>query len=152
MGGVYSSYALVVSCDDAIINVKSLGSIQITKGYYIYVGSSNIRKPYLRVLRHLMRSVKKIKWHVDTLTTVCNPVAGLVCGGVSEDLLYRAFSSWGHATPLAKGFGCSDYRDHYTHLFSIRGVAGEGVYEVLRLIARKMLDLCSCVEFVLSDV
>lgn len=139
---------LVISCEDTVINVGSIGEIFLTKGYYTYLGSSNIQKPYLRVLRHLMRGAKKIRWHIDSLTMVCKPIAGLVCIGAGEDLLYRTFSSWEHVTPSVKGFGCSDCRSHLTHLFNVRGFAGENVYEVVKLVMQKTLSLCSGIELV----
>lgn len=142
---------LVISCGDVMVNAGSIGRVSLNKGYYIYIGSSNIRKPYLRVLRHLMRGAKKIKWHIDILTVVCEPIAGLLRRGVSEDLLYRTFSSWERVTPFAKGFGCSDYRSHFTHLFNIHGFTEENVYEVVKLVMQKMLSLCGGIELVLRD-
>ena len=62
------SYILIlISKKDLSIKIGSLEEINFKKGYYIYVGSGkrNIKN---RVIRHLKR-YKKIKWHIDYLTT-----------------------------------------------------------------------------------
>ena len=52
---------------DLRIHVGSLGAVEFKKGYYIYVGSGqkNLEK---RIQRH-KRRIKKVKWHIDYLTT-----------------------------------------------------------------------------------
>lgn len=62
------SYILILILKKNLsIKVGSLGEIKFKKGYYIYIGSGkrNVKK---RVLRHIKRN-KKIKWHIDYLTT-----------------------------------------------------------------------------------
>ncbi|MDI6861361.1 MAG: GIY-YIG nuclease family protein [Caldisericia bacterium] len=52
---------------DLSIKVGVLKNVYFKKGYYIYIGSGkrNIKK---RILRHI-RNYKKIRWHIDYLTT-----------------------------------------------------------------------------------
>lgn len=111
------SYVFILWCGDVLVELKH-GKTHLSKGYYAYVGSANIKRPYLRVIRHFMKSGKKLKWHVDYLTKVCSPVSAILCGGVSEDALYEILTSLDRVTPSIRGFGCSDYRStHETHLF-----------------------------------
>lgn len=142
-----TSYILVVRCGDVRIRLKSLGEILLNDGYYVYLGSADIRRPYSRVLRHLARVRKKIRWHVDHLTTACTALAGIICRGLDENTLYRILSGREEITPLARGFGSSDYREHYSHLFKVETSSGgdHGILEFLRVTT---LSSCEDVELV----
>ena len=52
---------------DLRIRIGSLGIIKFKRGHYIYVGSDqkNLER---RIQRH-KRRIKKVKWHIDYLTT-----------------------------------------------------------------------------------
>ncbi len=97
------------------IKVGSLGSIVFQRGYFIYVGSAqnNLIK---RVQRHLSND-KKIRWHIDYLTTAENVDVVRV--------LYRESQKYAEcetASTIVKtaeavpGFGSSDCRCS-SHLF-----------------------------------
>lgn len=123
----------------------SLGS-----GYYVYLGSANIKQPYLRVLRHFMKSGKKLKWHIDYLTVACEPVSALLCSGVSENTLYEILKRLDYLVPSVKGFGCSDYgKVHETHLFKF-GTGVGSPYEILSYFTSVLKKHCNEVELILG--
>jgi Uri superfamily endonuclease len=107
-------------------------------GYYIYVGSARVSKPYSRVLRHFLRE-KRRWWHIDYLTSESSVeiVLGLILYGVSEDSLYRYIARVGSFEPVTPGFGTSDHPDHLTHLFRYPQNSLERLYRELgRIVAR----------------
>lgn len=62
------SYLLFLKCKkNCKISVGKLGKLKFQKGIYIYVGSgmNSLEK---RVKRHFLKK-KKIRWHIDYLTT-----------------------------------------------------------------------------------
>ncbi len=62
------SYMLFLRCKkNCKISVGRLGKLKFKKGIYIYVGSgmNNLEK---RVKRHFLKR-KKIRWHIDYITT-----------------------------------------------------------------------------------
>ncbi len=142
-----TSYILVVRCGDVRIRLKSLGEVLLNEGYYVYLGSAGIRRPYLRVLRHLAKVRKKVRWHVDHLTTACTALAGVICRGLDENTLYGIVSEQREITPLARGFGSSDYRGHYSHLFKVETPSGGG-HEILEFLRASTLSSCEDVELV----
>ncbi len=143
------SYVLILWCDDVLVELKR-SKVPLSRGYYIYVGSANIKRPYLRVVRHLMKSGKKLRWHVDYLTRVCDPVGALLCGGVREETLYEILVSSDYVTPSVEGFGCSDYRGtHKTHLFRFCG-GMELLHEVVGRLSSVLRVLCSEIEVILN--
>ncbi len=138
------SYVLLISCSqDITVNVGSLGKFFIRKGPYAYVGSARLKKPIMRVHRHL-KSTKKIKWHIDHLLKHCDTSLALLLYGVGEDELYEMFYSdiFNEVAPVIKGFGASDKPDHYTHLFRVR--SNKWLHFVKSLISEllKMDRLC----------
>jgi Uri superfamily endonuclease len=122
-------YLLIVSCDSSVhLPLKAVDSV-LPKGWYLYIGSANIRNPLRRIERHFKQS-KALHWHVDYLTRMCNPSASLVAYGVSEDELYTIVLGHNITEPV-KGFGNTDKPQHVSHLFRIRS----SVDDLSRLLA-----------------
>ncbi len=137
------SYVLIISI------VKNL-EVSIRKhhyildpGFYLYIGSARIKRPYLRVLRHKVK-VKKIKWHIDYITskdyTKC---VGIICYGMNEDELYDMLNSLSSVKPIIKGFGTSDRRNHISHLFKLKSLA------YINDILKRLFISCDSVEMVM---
>jgi Uri superfamily endonuclease len=135
--GLECSYLLVVH----VLSPVEVGLSRrwyLEGGYYIYVGSARVSKPYSRVLRHFLKE-KRRRWHVDYLTSESSveTVLGLILYGVSEDSLYRYIARVGSFEPVAPGFGTSDYPDHLTHLFRYPLNSLERLYgELGKIVAR----------------
>ncbi len=92
----------------------------IESGVYVYVGSANIRKPYLRILRHLSKNFEKPLWHIDYITINCQPKLGILCYGINENSMWEyVVKHKDMFTPYLKRFGASDTPYHYTHLFKV---------------------------------
>ncbi|MEM1623032.1 MAG: DUF123 domain-containing protein [Sulfolobales archaeon] len=115
---VEASYLLILKVFDRL-RVEIAGREWVLDdGYYAYLGSACLAKPYTRVLRHFTPA-KRIRWHIDKLTSHKNvqPIAGVLLYGVSEESLYNAvFSSRMFVAAIPK-FGTTDRRKHLTHLF-----------------------------------
>ena len=107
------TYALILSSAcKATIRVGRLGELVLRPGFYIYVGSAlgpgGLRA---RIGRHLKR-VKRLRWHVDYLRAVTEPVEVWLTTDPQ-----RRECEWAEAlrqmpgaeVPLA-GFGSSDCR------------------------------------------
>ena len=103
------TYAITISRSEAYrATVGSLGDVTFKPGFYLYVGSArkNLRQ---RVARHLAQS-KKIRWHVDYLTTnPKNAVTGVDAWRHRSECevanaLKRSSDGW------TDGFGSSDCR------------------------------------------
>jgi len=104
------AYLLLVRIDrDKTVEVGSLGQVAFKKGYYVYVGSamSGLVK---RVARHIRRK-KKIRWHIDYLTTAAGKVTAVPIIS-SENLECQLAIRLQGVTggPAVKGFGSSDCR------------------------------------------
>lgn len=113
------TYALVLAADSKhVIEVGRLGRLDVRLGFYVYVGSG--RGPgglAARVARHL-RDEKKLRWHVDYLRAVTEPVEVWY----AEDDMRRE-CRWAEcvggmrgASIAMGGFGASDCRCG-AHLF-----------------------------------
>jgi Uri superfamily endonuclease len=143
------SYVFILRCGDTLVKTGSSEAF-LSSGYYVYLGSANIKQPYLRVLRHFIRGGKKLKWHIDYLTVACDPAGALLCSGVSENTLYEILKRLDYLVPSVKGFGCSDYRGtHETHLFKF-GVGVGSPYEVVNYFTSVLKKHCSEVELILG--
>jgi Uri superfamily endonuclease len=110
------SYCLIIKlAEDSDIKVGSLGIINFTRGYYVYVGSA-LNSLEGRLKRH-WRPDKKIHWHVDYLLNNKNAslidVVYAVDDGKWECLIAAALSKKGGETSR---FGCSDCKCG-SHLF-----------------------------------
>ncbi|MCX8184208.1 MAG: DUF123 domain-containing protein [Sulfolobales archaeon] len=115
-----ASYLLVVHLSRSV-RVEIASRIWCLEwGYYVYVGSAHISRPYLRISRHLT-PYKRARWHIDylTLSDFAKPLIGVVLYGVSEDSLYQAISRQRRIQPAIPKFGASDRKDHVTHLFKV---------------------------------
>ena len=121
-------YALVLELSKWFRSrVGSLGVVVLSPGTYVYVGIA--RGPgglYARVRRHVAKE-KRVRWHIDYLTTFDGARARAVVYAVTtrdvESDYARALWSLG-LEPSVKGFGCSDKPSH-THLYSCRLGLGE---------------------------
>ena len=101
------SYILLIRIEnDKSLTVGSLGQTWFKQGYYVYVGSA-MHSLSTRVARH-MRKRKKIRWHIDYLTTEADMVTAVPI--ISSDKLEceLAASLQGIAVQTLKAFGSSD--------------------------------------------
>lgn len=94
-------------------------------GWYLYCGSA--RGPgglKARISRHLAED-KKIRWHIDRLTTAASTLVALpFAGAITEcQLAAAALASDRFSIPLP-GFGSSDCRTCQSHLLRWEGIAG----------------------------
>lgn len=138
-----------MSCKDVLVGLN-LSELFLSRGYYIYVGSANIKRPYLRVLRHLTKGSKKLKWHIDYLTKACDSVGALLCSGIDENTLYEILIKSDYVKPSIKGFGCSDYKGiHETHLFEFSKDV-ESLNEIISYFASLLSRYCAEIEIILS--
>jgi len=95
--------------------------MNVTPGYYIYVGSAfGPGGVSARVRRHC-RDTKRLRWHIDYLRAVTTPLQAW-CGYGCKDLEHHwanIFSCMSDVSSVP-GFGCSDCRCE-SHLFAFRG-------------------------------
>jgi Uri superfamily endonuclease len=98
------------------VPVTRLGSPVLERGLYLYCGSA--RGPggtRARLSRHL-RQDKRLRWHIDHLSSVAVEIAGLAVPHVLEcDLGDRARTVLKAEDPVP-GFGASDCRRCVSHL------------------------------------
>ena len=114
------TYVLFLRFDKPVeAEVGSLGRISLEAGTYCYVGSA-MGGLDQRVSRHLSHEKNK-RWHIDSLTIVCNDMTAYEHEGESltECGLADHLQSIG-GMPVMKGFGCSDCGCQ-THLFRVDG-------------------------------
>ena len=93
------------------IKVGKIGKIKFLRGYYLYVGSAKNLK---RIERHFYKN-KKLKWHIDYLTTkkYVNVLQAYISNKEESELakfLGKYFKS-------IKKFGASDDKICNSHLF-----------------------------------
>ncbi len=141
-----ASYILLIKLHNKmLINIKSLGTVVLDPGFYIYIGSANIRNPLARILRHF-RKRKKIKWHIDFLTNApsIEVIAAIMCYGLTESLIYDLIISQDRFVTAARRFGSTDQKHHITHLFKIKGEPAI----VLRCTINQLKRLCRIIELV----
>lgn len=98
------------------VPVKRLGSPVLETGLYLYCGSA--RGPggtRARLARH-MRLDKRLRWHIDHLSSVAFEIAGIAVPDMLEcDLRDRACGLFKTEDPVP-GFGASDCRRCASHL------------------------------------
>jgi len=129
--GVYLLFLKVKR--DLRIRVGSLGVIGFKGGLYVYVGSAqnNLEK---RVRRHLSKE-KKVRWHIDYLTSSRGVDVVAVCAYELEKE-YECIIA-GYLQEISEevigGFGCSDCRCR-SHLFRVSG----GVEDVCLKVSRRI--------------
>ena len=78
-----------------------------SQGYYVYVGRAkkNLLK---RLARHFLPD-KKLRWHIDYLSTLADPAFALITENLDECLLSRQLEHHGEFKVIS-GFGASDCR------------------------------------------
>ncbi|AWR96386.1 DUF123 domain-containing protein [Acidianus sulfidivorans JP7] len=105
----YKGYLVFFYCDKSTIKTKSK-EFYLREGYYVYVGScgKNCAK---RISRHLSKQKKKLHWHIDYLSEVCEPLCALVLPITEKELAKRL------PYPGIDGFGNTDDKGSRTHLF-----------------------------------
>ncbi len=103
------------------ICVGSLGEIVFEAGEYVYVGSAK-KCLEARVGRH-MRGEKKLKWHVDYLSSRVRATRAFVWPW-SEGLECRLAGELAKGGSIVEGFGASDC-DCKGHLTRLRGGSSE---------------------------
>ena len=127
------TYVLFVTLGkETTITAGALGPHTFSPGLYCYVGSAMAGLDQ-RLRRHLAHD-KKLKWHIDYLTTVCDSSEAWESypDYIPECGLGRLAEECG-AIPEMEGFGCSDCGCR-THLFRLSWDSAE------RLIAKARLQ------------
>ena len=122
------SYVILIKCERPVfLSIKSLNNPRLEEGIYIYLGSANLSNPMKRVLRHF-KKVKRLRWHIDYLTSSCTALASLLIKGLAEKDLYNSLLSISTEAlsdadllikPSIGKFGASDSIGHKTHLFKV---------------------------------
>ncbi len=92
------------------VKVGKLGFVDFKAGWYAYVGSG-MNSLIGRVARHFKRN-KKLRWHIDYLTTVADDVVVFLLPNGKECELAKLFNGF----ECVEGFGCSDCSCR-SHLF-----------------------------------
>lgn len=108
------AYVLLVELPEPLQFDFAGGSARLAPGFYLYCGSA--RGPgglAARIARH-MRRAKKIRWHIDRLTTAGVTHGAWIFPDGDECALARRCESL--PTPLP-GFGASDCPTCRSHLF-----------------------------------
>lgn len=106
-------YVLLLKLNIALtLRVGALGEVTLPAGDYLYVGSAR-RGLRARIDRHRRRE-KRVRWHVDYLTTHsgCDllDVLAFSDSAATECEVLRIVAAATDATAPAPGFGASDCR------------------------------------------
>ncbi|MBT5872291.1 MAG: GIY-YIG nuclease family protein [Candidatus Latescibacteria bacterium] len=112
------TYIIVMrSGQEASLQIRSWGRIELRRGWYIYVGSAfgpgGIRA---RVSRHF-REDKAKHWHIDDITALARPQSAWF--SVESQRLEHTWATVCQQSDeftAVRGFGCSDCTC-YSHLF-----------------------------------
>lgn len=111
-------YALILNLDrDVQIITRGLRKFNLSKGYYVYVGSAIIGLKN-RIFRYLRINYVKKFWHIDYLleyAKIMYVIYSITNGREFESILSNELLELNYLKPIPK-FGCSDTKD-YTHLF-----------------------------------
>lgn len=114
-------YLLVLeSNEDFYISNKNFTNYKFKKGFYYYVGSAQ-RNLTARIQRHL-KEEKKIKWHIDFLTTNKNiKIIDVICFENEtkefECILSLKIENQIRNIEIIENFGNSDCKICKTHLY-----------------------------------
>ncbi|MCX6651535.1 MAG: GIY-YIG nuclease family protein [Methanomassiliicoccales archaeon] len=113
------TYVLVLHLsEETVLDVGSLGQARFPAGYYLYCGSAQSGLGP-RLSRHMCRD-KKIRWHIDRLTAVAEPIGALLYAGGKEGECRssRVLARCPGSQVVMDGFGSSDCscRAHLYHL------------------------------------
>ena len=134
------TYVLFVTFgSDINITVGALGPHLFKAGTYCYVGSAMAGLDQ-RLKRHLAHD-KKLKWHIDYLTTVCDSSEAWISypDPIPECELAERVEALG-GIPEMDRFGCSDCRCR-THLFRMDASATADTVSQLHLARYRFVSL-----------
>ncbi len=134
------SYALILELPKRTkLKVGSLGTLSFEPGYYVYVGSA-MNCLERRVARHvsLLNGSKKLRWHIDYLTTsgLFNLVSVYLFPSQTkvECIISKHFEIAADFTP--NGFGSSDCKQGCKgHLHFFKSL--EKIEDVLKKLMKK---------------
>jgi len=113
------TYVLVLHLAEEVeLDVGALGRTIFPAGHYLYCGSAQSGLGP-RLARH-MRPEKTMRWHIDRLTVLAEPIGALLFpdGKEGECRSSRMLEMCLGARSVLDGFGCSDCRCR-THLFHL---------------------------------
>jgi Uri superfamily endonuclease len=137
------TYTIIISCNRPLkVTFGSLGTVKIPRGLYLYCGSALGKGAVSlegRIRRHWRRN-KKIRWHVDYMTSnrSCSVRAAIYVESTErlECNLNNALSKDLKALPVLPHLGASDCSCE-SHLMSIGGMNEETLVERIRTIYSK---------------
>ena len=139
------TYCLIIHLrKDTAIEVGKRGSINFSKGYYVYVGSA-LNSLESRLKRHMSHN-KKLFWHVDYLLESSNAGIDEIVFVVDENKWECTLASEISKKGVEVGdFGCSDCKCS-SHLFYFKGLEEStsvcvGSFKKLFLEPQKLEDL-----------
>lgn len=104
-----------------------LGTVELPAGILAYVGSA--RGPgglRTRIKRHFSKD-KILRWHIDYLTEELEVLCALAFSESEGDEYHLSQILKDVGRPLIRGFGCSDRKEDYTHLYFL----GEDLHQAL---------------------
>lgn len=131
-------YVLVLKVTrDTVVHTRSK-TFDLTKGYYVYVGSARGLGGVSSRIRRYIYGLKKAFWHIDYL--LVNPVVSLkaLCFKCSDVDLESFYASEFRRFCLGfPGFGCSDKPLDYSHLYLCGGSLRE-VYLKIKSIDKSL--------------
>ena len=97
--------------------IGSLGVIEFTPGYYLYIGSG--KKNLMERLKRHLRMKKRNFWHIDYLLSNANvSILDIYITYLSEDEIFTILKKQKEIHPLFDKFGSSD-TSNSTHFFSV---------------------------------
>ena len=105
------TYALVLfNSSAATLHIGALGTVDFSRGYYVYIGSAFGSGGLKGRLRHHAAPVKHPRWHVDYLRPqmTLTGVWCLLSEQKKEHYWARLWSDFPGATIPCTGFGTSD--------------------------------------------
>ncbi len=125
------------------IEIGILGVVCMEPGIYGYVGSARGRGGLRsRIARHIAKD-KKIRWHIDYLTSLRDVrILSIVYIRSKEDLedvianIIRSIDCW---IPSIRGFGSTD-KLSYTHLFRCTCPINECIWSLLKALNEDRLE------------
>lgn len=116
MKGIY--VLLMFLSKDKEIEIGSLGNIKFLKGFYVYVGSSQINLEK-RILRHLSKN-KKLFWHIDYFLNSKNiKILSIFYKNVEKIKECETAETLNESYLPIKNFGSSDCKC-ISHLFYLK--------------------------------
>jgi len=109
-------YLVLFYCNQGIIKLSTGREFELNKGYYAYVGSCGVNCSK-RVSRHMSKEKKKLHWHVDYLTQLCEPIGAIILEKEEKEIA-RKLSK----LEYVKGFGSTDDKENPSHLFKFHEI------------------------------